>query len=86
MVNCGKVRDGDSLIGNSGIKAIPAIATQRKVTMMVKEDILGDALILFFYLQPILIVELVRKRNARLKIMQGQLPDLIIAQPIVLQS
>ena len=78
------MRDGDSLIGSSGIKAIPASATQRKVTMMVKEDILGDALIIHFLLQSVFIFELVRKGNSRFEIVQRQFSDLIIAQPVVL--
>ena len=72
------MRDGDSLIGSSGMKAIPASATQRKVTMMVKEDILGDALIIHSLLQSVLILELVRKRNPRFEVMQRQFSDLII--------
>lgn len=78
------MRDGDSLIGNSGMKAIPASATQRKVTMMVKEDILGDALIIHSLLQSVFILELVRKGNSRFEVMQRQFADLIITQPVVL--
>jgi multidrug efflux pump subunit AcrB len=65
-------------------RVIKASATQRKVTMMVKEDILGDALIIHFLLQSVFIFELVRKGNSRFEIVQRQFSDLIIAQPVVL--
>lgn len=52
--------------------------------MMVKEDILGDALIIHFLLQSVFIFELVRKGNSRFEIVQRQFSDLIIAQPVVL--
>lgn len=47
----GSVREGDSLIGNKGTKAIPANAIQRKVTMIVKDDMFG--------LEPMLVIKFV---------------------------
>ena len=87
----GMSREGESFTGSRGASASPTSDRHTNVTIRVNDDQTSGRPSVFSFLliapssQTVLKIKTVGKRHARLKVVQRELADLVVVQPVVLE-